>query len=58
LVATEHFLPGVPIRYQFDFHDSHRNVKLLSFEIKALIEGDPSPRYRGDTFTFKDVPLQ
>jgi hypothetical protein len=57
-VATERFIPGVLVRYEFSFHDSHRNVKMLSFELKTLIEGDPSPRYRGDTFTFKDVSLQ
>lgn len=58
MVATEHLIPGTPIRYEFDFHDSHRNVKSLNFEIKVHIEGDPSPRLRYDTFTFKDVPLQ
>jgi hypothetical protein len=58
VVGTEHPISGTPVRYEFDFHDSHRNVKLLNFEIKVELEGDPSPRLRYDSFTFKDVPLQ
>jgi hypothetical protein len=57
-VATEYPISGTPVRYEFDFHDSHINVKFLNFEIKVELEGDPSPRVRYDIFTFKGVPLQ
>jgi hypothetical protein len=57
-VATERSLPGTPVRFQFDFHDSHRDVKLLSFELNTEMEADPTPPIRYDRFTFKNVPLQ